>query len=38
MSRTAQQQDDLWLRAAVIGGLWASIEIIVTGFQALYLL
>ncbi len=38
MSRTAQQQDDLWLMAAVIGGLWASIEIIVAGFQALYLL
>lgn len=32
MSRTAQQQDDLWLRAAVIGGLWASIEIIVGSF------
>lgn len=32
MSQKAQQQDDLWLRAAVIGGLWASIEIIVGSF------
>lgn len=32
MSRTKQQQDDLWLRAAVVGGLWASIEIIVGSF------
>ncbi len=32
VSRTKQQQDDLWLRAAVVGGLWASIEIIVGSF------
>ena len=32
MSRTTRQQDDLWLRAAVVGGLWASIEIIVGSF------
>ncbi len=28
----AQQRDELWLRAAVVGGLWASIEIIVGSF------
>ncbi len=32
MSSTQLQQDELWLRAAVIGGLWASIEIIVGSF------
>ena len=32
MNRTAQQQDDLWLRVTVVGGLWASIEIIVGSF------
>ncbi len=32
VSRTTQQQDDLWMRAAVVGGLWASIEIIVGSF------
>ncbi len=26
------QPDDLWLRAAVVGGLWASIEIIIGSF------
>lgn len=32
MSRTAGQQDDLWMRAAVVGGLWAAVEIIVGSF------
>jgi len=32
VNKTKQQQDDLWMRAAVMGGLWASIEIIVGSF------
>ncbi len=30
--RNKTQADDLWLRAAVVGGLWASIEIIIGSF------
>ncbi|HFB61768.1 MAG TPA: hypothetical protein ENJ69_02170 [Bacteroidetes bacterium] len=32
MKSEGRQQDELWLRAAVVGGLWASIEIIVGSF------
>ena len=32
VKRTEQQQDELWMRAAVVGGLWASVEIIVGSF------
>lgn len=31
-TNTSKSTDDLWLRAAVVGGLWASLEIIVGSF------
>ena len=27
-----KELDDLWVRAAVVGGLWASVEIIIGSF------
>ena len=30
--KTVKKPDDIWLRAAVVGGLWASMEIIVGSF------
>jgi uncharacterized integral membrane protein len=32
LNHTKQQSNELWLKAAVVGGLWASIEIIVGSF------